>query len=90
VCRSHNRILTSISELLTLKQYPILDQVPGVQGLHLAVGGLYHSFKFLPVFGNIVVAYLWGIRSGVSKRWGWNRTEEKTSVYSEILPKALV
>jgi len=90
VCRSHNGILTSISELLTPKQHPLLDQVPGVQGLHLAVGGSYHSFKFLPVFGNIVVAYLRGIRSGVSKRWGWNRTEEKTSVHSEILPKALV
>ena len=85
MCRSHNGILTSISELLTPKQHPLLDQVLGAQRLHLAVGDSYHSFKFLPVFRNIVVAYLQGIRSGVSKRWGWNRTEEKVSVYSEIL-----
>jgi hypothetical protein len=77
----------SIRELLTPKQYPLLDQVPGVQGLHLAISGSYYSFKFLPVFGNIIVAYLRGIWSGVLKRWGWNRTEEKTSVHSEILPK---
>ena len=62
-----NRSLTSISELLTPYQHPLLDQVPRIQGLHLAVGGSYHSLKFLPVFGDIVVAYLRGTRSSVEK-----------------------
>jgi hypothetical protein len=51
VCCNHNGILTSICELITPYQHPLVDQVPGVQGLHLAIGGSYHSFKFLPVFG---------------------------------------
>ncbi|KAF1962895.1 FAD dependent oxidoreductase [Byssothecium circinans] len=77
-------------ELMTPYQHPLVDKVPGVQGLHLAVGGSYHSFKFLPVFGGIIVDYLRGTRRGVSKRWGWDRSEEKISVHSEVLPKGSV
>lgn len=73
---------------MTPYQHPLVDKVPEVQGLHLAVGGSYHSFKFLPVLGGIIVDYLQGTRRGVSKRWGWNRSEEKMSVHSEMLPKA--
>lgn len=75
---------------MTPYQHPLVDKVPGVQGLHLAVGGSYHSFKFLPVFGGIIVDYLQGTRRGVSKRWGWDRSEEKISVHSEVLPKGSV
>lgn len=90
MCCSHNRILTSISELLTPYQHPLIDQVPGVQGLHLATGGSYHCFKFFPVLGEIVAAYLRGTRRGVTKRWGWDRSEEKISANSGMVPKALV
>ncbi|PVI06449.1 FAD dependent oxidoreductase [Periconia macrospinosa] len=77
-------------ELMTPYQHPLVDGVPGIEGLHLAVGGSYHSFKFLPVFGGIVVDYLRGRRPGVSKRWGWDRSKEKISVYSEVLPKGSI
>jgi hypothetical protein len=54
------------SRYLTAK-LPLVDKVPGAQGLHLVVGGSYHVFKFLPVFGDIVVDYLQGMRRRVSK-----------------------
>lgn len=75
---------------MTPYQHPLVDQVPGVEGLHLVVGGSYHFFKFLPVLGIEVVAYLRGTRGGVSKRWGWNRSEERISANSGMLPKAPV
>lgn len=73
---------------MTPFQHPLVDKVPDVQGLHLAVGGSYHSFKFLPVLGDIIVDYLRGMRRGVSRRWSWDRSEEKTSVHDEVLSKA--
>ncbi|KAI0526163.1 FAD dependent oxidoreductase [Xylaria bambusicola] len=74
-------------ELMTPYQHLLVDKVPGAQGLHLVVGGSYHSFKFLLVIGDIIVDYLRGTRRGVSKRWAWDRSEEKISVYREVLPK---
>ena len=75
---------------MTPFQHPLIDKVPDVQGLHLAVGGSYHSFKFLPVLGDIIVDYLRGMRRGASKRWSWDRSEEKISVHNEVLSKASV
>ena len=72
---------------MTPFQHPLIDKVPDVQGLHLTVGGSYHSFKFLPVFGDIIIDYLRGARRGVSKRWGWDRSEENVSVHSDLSPK---
>ena len=75
---------------MTPFQHPLVYKVPDVQGLHLAIGGSYHSFKFLPVFGELIVDYLRGMRRGVSKRWSWDRSKEKISVYSEVLSNAPV
>lgn len=80
--------LTILWELMTPHQHPLVDKVPGIKGLHLAVGGSYHSFKFLPVLGDIIVNHLQGKREGVSKRWSWDRSEERISVHSEVLPKS--
>jgi sarcosine oxidase/L-pipecolate oxidase len=71
---------------MTPYQHPLVDNVPGVPGLHLAVGGSYHTFKFLPVLGAIVVNHLEEIRHGVSRRWIWDRSDENTSVHSEVVP----
>lgn len=75
---------------MTPFQYPLVYKVPDVQGLYLAIGGSYYSFKFLRVFGDIIVDYLRGMRRGVLKRWSWDRSKEKISVHSEVLSNALV
>ena len=85
MCRGHNRILTSSSELLTPYEHPLIDQVPGVQGLHLATGGSYHCFKFFLVLGKIVAAYLRGTRSGVTKRWGDGAGTDLRKIYLPIV-----
>ena len=72
---------------MTPHQHPLVDKMPGVGGLHLAVGFSFHGFKFLPVIGDIVVNYLRGRRNGVSKRWCWDRSKEKTSAHGEVLPE---
>jgi len=59
-------MLTSGSKLLAPPQYALVDQIPGVDRLYLAVGSSYLQ-KFLAVFESIVVAYLQGIQSEVSK-----------------------
>jgi sarcosine oxidase/L-pipecolate oxidase len=69
-------------------QHPLVDQVPNTQGLHLAVAGSYHMFKFLPVLGQIICDYLRGTRKGVSQKWTWDRSQEQVSVHAEIIPKA--
>ena len=75
---------------MTYFQHPLVYKVPDVQGLYLAIGGSYHSFKFFPVFGELIVDYLRGMRRGVSKRWSWDRSKEKISVHSEVLSNAPV
>lgn len=74
---------------MTPYQQPILDQVPGVRGLHIVSGGSYHSFKFFPIWGDIVQAYLQGERKGVSRRWGWDRSGENISIHGDVLPPQL-
>ncbi|KAB5515628.1 hypothetical protein GE09DRAFT_1066661 [Coniochaeta sp. 2T2.1] len=67
-------------DLLTPNQDPVIDHVPGAQGLVVATGGSYHSFKFLPEIGKMVFLRIRNqepgndVESELLQRWTWNRT----------------
>ncbi|EEH22117.1 hypothetical protein PABG_04328 [Paracoccidioides brasiliensis Pb03] len=46
---------------------------PKLPNLYLAVGGSFHSWKFLPIIGKYVVNMLDGVSNGEERdqRWGW-------------------
>ena len=70
-----------------------MDQVPGTRQLYLAAGGSYHSGKFLPSIGGMVVRRLCGETSTdtpegrLLARWGWDRSMEKVAIHSSVVPK---
>lgn len=70
---------------MTPNQHPLVDRVPNVRGLHLAVGGSYHCYKFLPIFGDLVVDYLKGERTGLLSKWSWDHCDD-TPIHAELLP----
>lgn len=78
---------------MTPYQHPLVDEVPGTGQLHLVVGGSYHSVKFLPNMGDMVVRRLRGqdssniLEDRLLGRWGWDRSMEKVAVHSNIVPK---
>jgi sarcosine oxidase/L-pipecolate oxidase len=79
---------------MTPYQHPLVDKAPETQRLHLATGGSYHSFKFLPNFGDMVVRYFRG-QSGsdtpehrLLQRWTWERSKETVAVHKSVIPKA--
>ena len=84
-------------DLMTPYQHPLVDQVPQTQQLYLAAGGSYHSFKFLPIFGDMVVRRIQRgsdtlkdsdtLEDRLLDRWVWNRSEENVAVHSSVIPK---
>lgn len=80
-------------DLLTPNQDPVVDYVPGVDGLMVATGGSYHSFKFLPIFGRMVVCRIRGqgnpdsVESTLLRRWRWDKREPGVSVHPNIVPQ---
>ncbi len=77
---------------MTPYQHPLVDQAPETRQLYLATGGSYHSFKFLPNFGDMVVRCLRGqngsdtLEDRLLKRWVWDRSEETTAVHKSVIP----
>ncbi len=77
---------------MTPYQHPLVDQAPETRQLYLATGGSYHSFKFLPNFGDMVVRRLRGqngsdtLEDRLLKRWVWNRSKETTAVHKSVIP----
>lgn len=78
---------------MTPYQHPLVDQAPKTRQLYLATGGSYHSFKFLPIFGDMVVRRLRGhndsdtLEDRLLKRWGWERSEETIAIHKSVIPK---
>lgn len=78
---------------MTPYQHPLVDQAPKTRQLYLATGGSYHSFKFLPIFGDMVVRRLRGqddsdiLENRLLKRWGWERSEETIAIHRSVMPK---
>jgi sarcosine oxidase / L-pipecolate oxidase len=55
--------------------------------LFLATGGSFHSWKFLPILGEYVVALLQGkLDAALQKRWAWDRDQEGGS-HQHLTPK---
>ncbi|KIV98881.1 uncharacterized protein PV09_09371 [Verruconis gallopava] len=79
-------------DLITPKQYPIIDRVDGISNLILATGGSYHSYKFLVNIGNLVVLCICGEESNdplertIQARCRWQRSDDITSVHPNIVP----
>jgi sarcosine oxidase / L-pipecolate oxidase len=71
-----------------------VDEAPETQQLYIATGGSYHSFKFLPNFGEMVVRRLRGqsgsdtLEGRLLKRWVWERSEETIAVHKSVVPQA--
>ena len=78
---------------MTPHQHPLVDQAPKTRQLYLATGGSYHSFKFLPNFGDMVIRRLRGqnvfdtLEGRLLKRWGWDRSKETKAVHKNVVPK---
>ncbi|KAI1332971.1 FAD dependent oxidoreductase [Xylariaceae sp. FL0255] len=79
-------------DLLTPYQNQIIDSVAGVQKLIIATGGSYHSYKFLPNIGGLVVARIRGqpgrdpIEAKLLERCRWDRSEGTMSVHPKTVP----
>jgi len=79
---------------MTPYQHPLVDQAPNTRQLYLAAGGSYHSFKFLPNFGDMVVRRLRGqtgsntLEDRLLERWGWERSRENIAVHKSVIPKS--
>ncbi|KAG9229501.1 FAD dependent oxidoreductase [Amylocarpus encephaloides] len=80
-------------DLMTPYQHPLVDYIPGNPQICLAVGGSYHSAKFLPNFGSMVVRLLRGQidldtpEGRLLKRWSWDRSTEKVAIHRSVVPK---
>jgi sarcosine oxidase/L-pipecolate oxidase len=63
---------------------------PQLSNLYLAVGGSFHSWKFLPTIGKYVVNVLEDRSNGAEKdgRWGWkNGPEQGRGAHEKVMPK---
>ncbi|KAF2174624.1 FAD dependent oxidoreductase [Zopfia rhizophila CBS 207.26] len=74
-------------DLLTPLQHPVVDRAPYNQGLHLAVGGSYHSYKFLPIIGGMVVRHIRGEEDQLLNRWRLERSSKGVAVHPSVVPK---
>jgi hypothetical protein len=78
---------------MTPYQHPLVDRVPGILQLILAVAGNFHSGKFLPNIGGMVVRRHRGqtgsdtVEGRLLKRWVWDRSTEKVAVHRSVIPK---
>ncbi|KAF2446496.1 sarcosine oxidase [Karstenula rhodostoma CBS 690.94] len=63
---------------------------PRLGNLNIAVGGSFHSWKFLPIIGKYVVNVLNGISNGEEKdgRWAWkDGTTHGRGAHEKVVPK---
>jgi sarcosine oxidase/L-pipecolate oxidase len=80
------------SDLITPMQHPLVDEAPFNRNLHFAIGGSYHSFKFLPIIGDLVTKHLRNetklpaLEARMLKRWRLNRSLEDVAVHPSIVP----
>jgi sarcosine oxidase/L-pipecolate oxidase len=62
-------------DAITPKQHQLITRHPNpcLSNLFLAVGGSFHSWKFLPIIGKYVANVVEGISNGAEKdqNWAW-------------------
>lgn len=73
-------------DAITPNQDFIISPHPHCQGLYVATGGSFHSWKFVPVLGRYVVQMLQGTLSDeLAARWAWDRPADGGAL-PEFLP----
>ena len=77
---------------MTPHQHPLIDKALKTDKLYIAAGGSYHSYKFMPKWGKLMVQRMLGpdpdtLEERLLKRMGWERSEEQTSVHRSVIPK---
>lgn len=65
---------------------------PRLGNLYLAIGGSFHSWKFLPIIGKYVVNVLNGVSNGEEKdqNWMWKSEgwdEGRRGAYKKVIPR---
>jgi sarcosine oxidase/L-pipecolate oxidase len=65
---------------------------PSLRNLYLAVGGSFHSYKFLPTIGKYVVNVIQGVSNGDEKdrAWEWKQTgppEKPEMAHANVIPR---
>ncbi|TGO38579.1 hypothetical protein BHYA_0072g00420 [Botrytis hyacinthi] len=72
---------------ITPDQDFIISAHPRCQNLHIATGGSFHGWKFLPIIGDYVVQMLDNkLDANLLSRWAWDR-DQKGSVHKKFVPK---
>ena len=81
-------------DLVTPEQHQLITKHPHgkLTNLYFAVGGSFHSWKFLPIIGEYVCNVLQGKSNGkgTDKRWGWKTQGWDSSgpgAHEKIIPK---
>ena len=77
-------ISPSQDQLITQHPHPQLGN------LYLAVGGSFHSWKFLPTIGKYVINVLNGVSNGEvkDKRWAWKTTApQERGAHEKVVPR---
>lgn len=79
---------------ITPTQNQLICQHPhtSMQNLYLAVGGSFHSYKFLPIIGKYVANVIRGISNGEEKdqAWAWKTTISQDRLkfaHGNVIPK---
>jgi len=77
---------------MTPYQHPLIDKALKTDNLYIATGGSYHSYKFMPEWGKLMVQRIIGpdpstLEARLLKRMSWERSEEVISVHRSVLPK---
>ncbi|OOF91223.1 hypothetical protein ASPCADRAFT_211503 [Aspergillus carbonarius ITEM 5010] len=78
-------------DAISPSQHPLITRHPDSRLSHLyfAVGGSFHSYKFLPTIGKYVVNVLHGVSNGAEKdeAWAWktDRTGDR-GVHERLVP----
>jgi len=74
-------------------QNPLITRHPDARlsNLYFAVGGSFHSWKFLPIIGKYVTNVLFGQKNDaeMEDRWKWRRPEDerKRGVHEKVVPR---
>ncbi|PYH82230.1 nucleotide-binding domain-containing protein [Aspergillus uvarum CBS 121591] len=78
-------------DAISPSQHPLITRHPDsrLASLYLAVGGSFHSYKFLPTIGQYVVNVLQGVSNGPEKdeAWAWKTIQpSEKGVHEKLIP----
>lgn len=76
-------------DAVTPEQDHLICRHERVANLYLALGGSFHSYKFLPTCGQYVVRVLHGESNGAEKdeHWAWKRGSSGRGAHASLVPQ---